>query len=79
MPINITALGIPADCVVKRSRICNIAGSLGWPAYARFGAWMVLSVLVYCCYSVHGADARQLALANMQRSRCMPRRFRVYG
>ncbi len=44
------------------------AGSLGWPAYVRFGAWMVLSVLVYCCYSVHSADARQHAFLRMQSS-----------
>ena len=63
------------------SHICRSAGSLGWPAYARFGGWMVLSVLVYCCYSVHGADARQHALANLQRSGCAPgrRRSRAYA
>lgn len=33
---------------------------------------MALSVLVYCGYSVHGADARQHALANLRRSRCEP-------
>ena len=37
---------------------------------------MILSVLVYCCYSVHGADARQHALANLQRSGCAPLRRR---
>ncbi|KAK9819560.1 hypothetical protein WJX81_003898 [Elliptochloris bilobata] len=46
----------------------HLLGSLGWPAYARFGGWMVLSVVVYCCYSVHGADAHQRELAQAQRS-----------
>jgi len=49
------------------------AGSLGWPAYVRFGAWMALSVVVYCCYSVHSADARQHAVLRMQSSGWVPR------
>ena len=32
--------------------------SLGWPAYLRFGIWMLLGLGIYAAYGVHGAEAR---------------------
>lgn len=37
-----------------------LAGSLGWPAYVRFGCWMVLSFIVYFTYSMHEAEANDI-------------------
>lgn len=34
--------------------------SLGWPAYVRFGAWMVAGLAVYALYGVHGAEQREM-------------------
>lgn len=36
------------------------AGSLGWKSYARFGVWLVVSMVVYVLYSMHRADAKDL-------------------
>lgn len=33
---------------------------------------MALSVIVYCCYSVHGADAQQQVVLRMQGSGYVP-------
>ena len=33
--------------------------SLGWPAYVRFGVWMVLGLGIYALYGVHGAEQRE--------------------
>ena len=38
-----------------------LAGSLGWLAYVRFGCWMVLSFAMYFSYSMHRAEARDIA------------------
>lgn len=37
-------------------------GSMSWQAYVRFGVWMVLSLAVYCLYSVHSTDGRYAAV-----------------
>ncbi|KAK9813513.1 hypothetical protein WJX73_003694 [Symbiochloris irregularis] len=33
--------------------------SLGWPAYVRFGVWLVISLLVYILYSMNNAEAME--------------------
>ncbi|KAL4420141.1 hypothetical protein ABPG77_010357 [Micractinium sp. CCAP 211/92] len=37
-----------------------LTASLGWPAYVRFGAWMLAGLAVYALYGVHGAEQREL-------------------
>lgn len=37
----------------------HLFGSLGWPAYIRFGLWMVAGLTVYACFGVHGAEERE--------------------
>lgn len=32
----------------------------GWPAYVRFGAWMLAGLVVYALYGVHGTEQREL-------------------
>lgn len=35
---------------------------MSWKAYVRFGVWMVISLVVYCLYSVHSADGSYAAV-----------------
>ena len=37
----------------------HLIGSLGWPAYVRFGVWMVLGLLLYALYGIHAAEERE--------------------
>ncbi|KAL4458687.1 hypothetical protein ABPG75_013552 [Micractinium tetrahymenae] len=37
-----------------------LTASLGWPAYVRFGAWMLAGLAVYALYGVHGTEQREL-------------------
>lgn len=37
----------------------HLIGSLGWPAYVRFGVWMAAGLLVYALFGVHGAEERE--------------------
>jgi hypothetical protein len=32
------------------------AGSMSWQSYVRFVVWMVVSLAVYCFYSIHAAQ-----------------------
>lgn len=37
----------------------HLIGSLGWPAYVRFGVWMMAGLALYACYGVQGAEERE--------------------
>ena len=37
----------------------HLIGSLGWPAYVRFGVWMAAGLASYALYGVHGAEQRE--------------------
>ena len=50
-------------CVAKPTQSQQITGSLDWQAYARFGGWLVISILVYVCYGMHMADAHDTKMA----------------
>jgi hypothetical protein len=53
----------------------HLIGSLGWPAYVRFGVWMLAGCASYALYGVHGAEQREIEhnrQAQSLRSACLP-------
>lgn len=45
----------------------HLIGSLGWPAYVRFGVWLAVGLLIYGLYGAQAAEERERQLA-MQRA-----------
>eukprot|EP00887_Chlorella_sp_A99_P006516 scaffold3.g6516.t1 len=45
----------------------HLIGSLGWPAYVRFGVWVAIGLGVYCAYGIHAAEQHE-QLQAMQRA-----------
>jgi APA family basic amino acid/polyamine antiporter len=37
----------------------HLIGSLGWPAYVRFGVWMAAGMVIYCLYGIHAAEEKE--------------------
>ena len=52
-------------CSCVTCGIVRTAGSLDWQAYARFGGWLLISILVYVVYGMHAADAYDRRQADM--------------
>lgn len=44
-------LSLPVVCALSTPVAC--AGSLGWPAYVRWGVWFAAGTAVYLCYGLH--------------------------
>lgn len=49
-----------------------LIGSLGWQAFARFGGWLAVSMVVYVLYSMHRAEAKEVRDAHTLVSRQPP-------
>jgi hypothetical protein len=54
----------------------HLIGSLGWPAYVRFGVWMALGAAIYALYGVHGAEQREADHNRWARQHVWPKEHR---
>ncbi|EIE21064.1 amino acid transporter [Coccomyxa subellipsoidea C-169] len=56
MPTKFKMPGAPFTTSLAILANLHLICSMSWQAYIRFGVWMLLSLAVYCLYSVHRAD-----------------------
>lgn len=50
----------------------HLFGSLGVPAYIRFGVWVALGLAIYACLGVHGAEEAERQHLRWVQSPCLP-------